>query len=289
MSSRDREITLMHAYKIDAVTKAMVLTVLLLGFSTSTHAESVLQVLPTRVLMSDSIRSSTVTLVNRGDEDGTYRLFFRNLRMDDKGTMEEVTEEDPTSNEKFADKMLRFSPRRVTVPARSKQTVRIVVRKPPGLEDGEYRSHLVFRKLKDQKSVLDKKASENQIAFSLRAVVEVTIPVIVRQGELSASMSIASATFDTLASGAKNIDFTLEREGSRSIYGNVDLWEISSNGARRNLGSARGLAVYVPNQKRSFSIELDKVSKPIATDSSIILEYNEDPNYGGSLKASKAL
>lgn len=279
----------MHAYKIDAVTKAMVLTVLLLGFSTSTHAESVLQVLPTRVLMSDSIRSSTVTLVNRGDEDGTYRLFFRNLRMDDKGTMEEVTEEDPTSNEKFADKMLRFSPRRVTVPARSKQTVRIVVRKPPGLEDGEYRSHLVFRKLKDQKSVLDKKASENQIAFSLRAVVEVTIPVIVRQGELSASMSIASATFDTLASGAKNIDFTLEREGSRSIYGNVDLWEISSNGARRNLGSARGLAVYVPNQKRSFSIELDKVSKPIATDSSIILEYNEDPNYGGSLKASKAL
>lgn len=279
----------MQAYKIDAISKAMALTVFLLCLSTKVHAESVLQVLPTRVLMSEAVRSTTVTLVNRGDEDGTYRLFFRNLRMDDNGTMEEITEDDSAANEKFADKMLRFSPRRVTVPARSKQTVRIVLRKPPGLEDGEYRSHLVFRKLKDQKSVLEKQASENQIAFSLRAVVEVTIPVIVRQGELSASMSIANARFDTLASGARNIDFTLERAGSRSIYGNVDLWEVSTNGARRNLGSARGLAVYVPNERRSFSIELDNVSKPVATDSSIILEYKEDPNYGGNLNASKAL
>lgn len=279
----------MQTYKIDAISIAMALTVLLLGLSATTRAESVLQVLPTRVLMSDSVRSTTVTLVNRGDEDGTYRLFFRNLRMDDSGAMEEITENDSATNEKFADKMLRFSPRRVTVPARSKQTVRIVLRKPPGLEDGEYRSHLVFRKLKDQQSVLEKQASENQIAFSLRAVVEVTIPVIVRQGELSASMSIANAQFGTLASGTRNIDFTLEREGSRSIYGNVDLWEVSTNGARRNLGSARGLAVYVPNRRRSFSIELDNASKPVASESSIILEYKEDPNYGGNLTASKAL
>ncbi|MFK7733558.1 MAG: molecular chaperone [Pseudomonadales bacterium] len=279
----------MQAYRIDAISKVMALVVVLLSIPITTHAESVLQVLPTRVLMSDSERSTTVTLVNRGDDDGTYRLFFRNLRMDDDGSMEEITENDSLLDEKFADKMLRFSPRRVTVPARSKQTVRIVLRKPAGLEDGEYRSHLVFRKLKDQKSVLENQASENQIAFSLRAVVEVTIPVIVRQGELSASMSIAKAQFDTLASGAQNIDFTLEREGNRSIYGNVDLWEVGSNGARRNLGSARGLAVYVPNQQRSFSIELDNVSKPIASDSSIVLEYNEDPNYGGNLKASKAL
>ncbi len=279
----------MRAYKIDAILRIMVSTALVLGLSTNTHAESVLQVLPTRVLMSDSVRSTTVTLVNRGDEDGTYRLFFRNLRMDENGTMEEITENNAASNEKFADKMLRFSPRRVTVPARSKQTVRIVLRKPPGLEDGEYRSHLVFRKLKDQQSVLEKKASENQIAFSLRAVVEVTIPVIVRQGELSATLSIDNAQLGTLSGDIKNIDFTLEREGTRSIYGNVDLWEVSSNGARRNLGSARGLAVYVPNQRRSFSIELDNADEPVASDSSIILEYIEDPNYGGNLKASKAL
>lgn len=279
----------MRTYKIGAIFNSMVLTALLLCLSITALAESVLQVLPTRVLMSDSARSATVTLVNRGDADGTYRLFFRNLRMDDNGTMEEVTGDDAREDEKFANNMLRFSPRRVTVPARSKQTVRIVLRKPVGLEDGEYRSHLVFRKLQDQASVLDKKASENQIAFSLRAVVEVTIPVIVRQGELDASLSIAEAKMENLSGDIKNIDFTLAREGTRSIYGNVDLWEVNANGLRRNLGSAKGLAVYVPNRRRSFSIELDDVAKPVATDSSIVLEYVEDPNYGGNLKATKAL
>ncbi len=104
-------------------------------------AESILQVLPTRVVLEGPKRSMTVTLINRGDQDGNYRMFFRNIRANDNGEFSEVKE--AIEGELFADNMVRFSPRRITVPARSKQSIRVLLRKPPGLDTGEYRSHLM--------------------------------------------------------------------------------------------------------------------------------------------------
>ncbi|MFK8020780.1 MAG: molecular chaperone [Pseudomonadales bacterium] len=260
--------------------------VLAFSYAETLHAESVLQVLPTRVVMEGNTRSVTVTLVNRGDEDGTYRMFFRNLRMDANGVMTEVKAGEQLEAELFADNMLRFSPRRITVPARSKQTIRVVARKPSDLGEGEYRSHLVFRKLKTQNSVLNQNAGENQVSFALRAVVEVTIPIIVRHGEQSASMNIADASMGQSDEGTKTMDFTLTRQGSRSIYGDVNLWEITPQGEKRNIGRARGLAVYAPNHQRSFSIELDETKEVASPNSKLLLEYKEDPNFGGNLQAN---
>ena len=64
-------------------------------------AESILQVLPTRVVLEGGKRSVTVTLINRGDEEGNYRMFFRNIRANDNGEFSEI--ETAIEGERFAD------------------------------------------------------------------------------------------------------------------------------------------------------------------------------------------
>ncbi len=245
-------------------------------------AESILQVLPTRVVLAGNKRSMTVTLINRGDSDGSYRMFFRNIRADENGQFTEV--ETPVEGELFADNMVRFSPRRITVPARSKQSIRVLARKPQGLEDGEYRSHLVFRKLPSQNSVLEQANEDDGIGFSLRPIVEVTIPVIVRHGAINAELSLSDASLIDTGEG-KEIQFRINREGQRSLYGDVDVWWIDSSGNRSNLAMARGISVYTPNSHRIFSLPLETDPGTLAP-GKIMLEYREDPAYGGDQQAS---
>ena len=49
--------------------------------------------------------------------------------------------------EHFADGMLSWSPRQITLQPGTAQVVRLMVRKPEGLAEGEYRSHLDFMDL----------------------------------------------------------------------------------------------------------------------------------------------
>lgn len=261
---------------------APLLTLPLLSLSSLATAESILQVLPTRVVMAGAKRSVTVTLINRGDEDGNYRMFFRNIRANENGEFSEIQE--PQAGELFADNMVRFSPRRIMVPARSKQSIRVLLRKPADLDNGEYRSHLVFRKLPVQNSLLDQASSENAVGFSLRPIVEVTIPIIVRHGETEATMTLSDATLVKPNEFEESIKFTINREGNRSLYGDVDVWWVNNDGQKQNIAMARGIAVYTPNDKRVFSLQLDMVGKN-ASDGKLLLEFNEDPAYGGNLKA----
>lgn len=267
-----------------SVRMSLCITLFQLSMFTSmpTSAESILQVLPTRVMLQGNKKSITVTLINRGDEEGNYRMFFRNIRTNDNGEFSEV--EEPIAGENFADKMVRFSPRRISVPARSKQSIRVLLRKPQGLAEGEYRSHLVFRKLPSQNSILDQSDEQNTVGFSLRPIVEVTIPVIVRHGTLSASMSLANVEIKQNNELEAELQLTINRTGDRSLYGDLNVWLVKSDGNKRNIGMARGIAVYTPNDKRIFNLPLDLQDQSLSS-GKLLLEFNEDPAYGGNLRA----
>ena len=271
-----------HGGRFCALLASLLLAQLLALVPQPVAAESILQVLPTRVVLAGNKRSMTVTLINRGDTDGSYRMFFRNIRADENGQFTEV--EAPIAGELFADNMVRFSPRRITVPARSKQSIRVLARKPQDLEDGEYRSHLVFRKLPSQNSVLDQVDQDEGIGFSLRPIVEVTIPVIVRHGSISAELTLSDASIIDSNAG-KEIQFTINRQGQRSLYGDVDVWWLENSGNKVNLAMARGISVYTPKSHRVFRLPLETDPTTLAP-GRIMLEYREDPAYGGDQQAS---
>lgn len=230
-----------------------------------------LQILPTRIVLA-SQNSAELTLINKGSEAGSYRIILRNIRTDEHGKFHHADKAE--GDELFADDLIRFSPRRVTVEAGAYQKVRVMVRKPNGLKDGEYRTHLVFQSLPKQDSnSLD---PNGDLSVSVDPIVEVSIPIIVRHGKLSTKLSIQAPSLEDDA-----ITFTLGREGSRSTYGDVEVFINDGNKKGERVGYIRGLSVYYPSDKRVISVPLRLPTTYDKAKGSLTIRFTEDPTYGG--------
>ena len=79
-----------------------------------------LLVTPTRVVLEGRERSAELTLVNRGQERTTYRITLENRRMDAQGKFSEI--DTPKDGELFAQNLIRYAPRRVTLEPNKPQT-----------------------------------------------------------------------------------------------------------------------------------------------------------------------
>jgi hypothetical protein len=214
-----------------------------------------LLVAPTRVILQGRDRSAELTLVNIGDNTATYRISFINLRMNEDGQMEEI--EEPGEGEHFSDSLIRYSPRQVVLEPRVAQTIRMQVRKPADLAAGEYRSHILFRAVPDLATVgggVESQPSSEGINIRLIPVYGVSIPVIVRHGETSASIAFADVQYHHPEDGgAATVVARLSREGNRSVYGELRA-RIQRTG--EVVGSIKGLGVYVPNSSRVVTLPL---------------------------------
>lgn len=244
---------------------------LLLLPSPVVYAIDALQILPTRVVLA-SQNSTELTLVNKGSEAGSYRILLRNIRTDENGKFEHADKAE--GNELFADDLIRFSPRRVTVEAGAFQKVRVMVRKPKDLKEGEYRTHLVFQSLpKQDGNSLDE---NGDLSVSVDPIVEVSIPVIVRHGKLATTLSIQTPVLEEDA-----IAFTLNREGSRSTYGDVEVFINNGSQKGERVGYVRGLSVYYPNDKRKVKVPLQLPASSDNAKGNLLIRFTEDPTYGG--------
>src|SRR6478672_1479216 len=153
-----------------------------------------LLVAPTRVVL-DGRHGTEIILNNIGDEPATYRISVEFRRMTPEGTLVDVA--DPNAEEKAAADMIVYAPRRVTLAPHQPQSIRIAARPPQGLPDGEYRVHLLFRAIPPSKPVAASDAqSAKGLSFQLIPVYGVTIPVIVRLGNLEATTAISHVALD---------------------------------------------------------------------------------------------
>ena len=129
------------------------MTALLLTPSAAQAAGDLL-VAPTRIIF-DGQRGTEVILNNIGSETATYRISLELRRMNAEGRLDDVTPEQENEIEKAAKGMIRYAPRRVTLPPNQPQAIRLGIRAPQGLADGEYRAHLLFRAIPKAKPVTD--------------------------------------------------------------------------------------------------------------------------------------
>ena len=107
-------------------------------------AQGDLLIAPTRVIISKG-GSSEVILSNIGSEPATYRISAELRRMTEDGDFHAVSEAEATPAELAALQMITYAPRRITLLPGQPQSVRIAIRPPEGIADGEYRVHLNFR------------------------------------------------------------------------------------------------------------------------------------------------
>ena len=235
----------------------------LLGFVTffpgETNAQGDLMITPRRVVFDGSKRSMDMNLANTGQDTAIYAISLVQIRMTEDGGFETITEPDP--DQRFADRFIRYFPRSVTLGPNETQVVKIQLIRSNELTPGEYRSHFYFRAVPKIKPLGEEGAPVDSSTISVRLtpVFGITIPVIVRNGETSVKVTLSDLSLELVNDTIPRVSMVFNRTGNISVYGDIAVDYISTQGKIIRVGIANGVAVYTPNIKRRFLFNLNKV------------------------------
>ena len=244
-----------------------------------------LAVAPTRIVMEGRTRAAQVSLLNKGTDTAIYRVSIINMQMSESGEYRRVEESGTAGG--YADALVRFAPRQVELQPGKSQTVRIILRKPAGLKEGEYRSHILFQAVPDPQTgqSVEMQTSDEGLSIRLVVVPAITIPLIVRHGDLSASAAISdiALTRGDAADGSRPmVNFSIVRSGARSLFGDISVsYQPADNQETYVVGKINQLAVYTPNPRRAISLPLQVPEHVTLSGGRLRVEYRARPDDGG--------
>ncbi|MGB5778854.1 MAG: molecular chaperone [Allopontixanthobacter sediminis] len=243
-------------------------------------AQGDLLVAPTRIIL-DGRRGTEVILSNIGSEEATYRIELELRRMTATGQLIDVETDDANELEQAALAMVRYAPRRITLPPGQPQSVRISARPGAELPDGEYRVHMSFRAIPKPTPVTEAPEDSQGIRIKLVPIYGVTIPVIVRHGRLEATVAISNPQVAVGVRGPE-LRLAMVRNGTKSTYGEL---RVTRPGSDEPVFLARGIAIYSEVAERAMEFDLTP-EQAAAMKGQLRFEYREMPEAGGAVIAS---
>lgn len=249
-------------------------------------AEASLTISPLRVVLEGRSRSAEVMLLNLSKQTNTYRLGWIYNKMDEKGHYTRVTES--LTPDMDVAKYVVFSPRQVSIPPGGRQKVRLSLRRPPELSDGEYRAHLIFQKLPDENTKADApEAPQRGMSLAMEVLVGFSIPVIVRTGEYDASAEIVNPHFipaDQSKTGKPKIGMIIKRTGKHSTLGKVTVhWDKSDNPDKR-IGLLNNVSIFPEMSERTVNVDLNVDAIP---NGNITIRYTAEGPQQGTIYTEK--
>jgi hypothetical protein len=243
-------------------------------------AQGDLLIAPTRLVL-DGRRGGEVILSNMGSEEATYRISLELRRMDGNGNLVPVEAEEATASERAALEMIRYAPRRVTLPPAQPQSVRISARPGADLPDGEYRVHMSFAALPKVQSVAQPAAAGSGVSIALTPIYGIVMPIIVRKGQLQVTTSLANPRLERTEQGdAFAVD--LVRAGSSSVYGDLMVF---ARGSSQPAFVVRGIGIYPEIERRQASFHITPDQRA-AMQGPVRVEFREAAENGGTLIAA---
>jgi hypothetical protein len=246
---------------------------------------------PTRFVLDGSQRTVAVDVINKGDATGSYRIEVVDMIMPEKGAIREIPEgqTDPYSLKAFA----RISPRKVVLKPGQDQTVRILLRKPSNLQDGEYRSHLKVTLTEDNLDEAENQKPSKNLAIVIKPRLAFTIPIILRQGETHYKVGIEHVRVYYAEQDTKKtspmLELLFDHEGNRSSMGDIQVTHISPAGKCTVLTYFPGIAIYRNTDRRDISIPLTVPDGVDLTAGQLQISYMEQQREGGGLIATTKL
>ena len=129
----------------------------------SAQAQAVLMITPFRVVLDEKTRTAEVTLLNTTEQTNVYRMSWQDKEQTGLGRY--INVEMPEENNHGVSEMVRQSPRKVTIEPGKYQRIRLRLRMPSDLPDGEYRSHLVMKMVDED---IKKKEAIIKMAFIVK-------------------------------------------------------------------------------------------------------------------------
>jgi hypothetical protein len=229
----------------------------MLGLSIQSKAQGNLLITPMRVVFEGNKQKAELNLVNIGTDTATYSVSFRQYNMTEEGMLMLIEKTETT--QMLAEPYLRIFPRQVTLAPGESQVIMMQCRRKPDMVAGEYRSHIWFRSEKNY-SELGKKElvlDSNQLSISIIPIFGITIPVIIRSGEVSVSATLSNLTLDIQQGKIHNLTLTINRTGNISIYGDIKIEYTPVQGKPYEIGTVKGVGVYTNIHKRNITVKLN--------------------------------
>jgi P pilus assembly chaperone PapD len=209
-------------------------------------------VIPNRVVLEGRERAAEVMLKNSGSSRASFRVSMVEKDMTEEGRLADRTRRE---GEITAADLVRFTPRQVDLDPGETQIVRLQLRKPENLPDGEYRSHLLLQGIPPARKAepIEGDNADRTVSFGITQVLGISIPIIVRHGSLTAEVTLSHGDpvfyQPKYENSAPVINLWVERKGNRSVIGDMKvtlesggskpkgtvLWEVKSVGIYTNL------------------------------------------------------
>lgn len=235
-----------------------------------------IMIMPVRVSFGPRDRMQDITVLNNSQKANTYRLSWLNVQQDEYGSYQKL--EGPLSPELDPAKALLFSPQQVTLGPNGKQRVRLALRRPADLPEGEYRAHLQLKNLARQ-SIMNTETKDN-MAIGLGMQVGVAIPVIIRHGKYDATASIGKPSFIPAQGNTPPlIKFYITRKGKFSTNGRLRVyWHPPGGGEEKLISELNGFNIFHEVPGRNVKMPLRVAS--IVGGSITILFEGDGPDEG---------
>ncbi len=216
-----------------------------------------------RIFFSANQRSNALQIRNTSDKPLRFTTQIVHMNMTDEGTLIPITIEE--AGDSSAKRMLRFSPKRATIPPYGIQAIRFSVRKPKGLKPGEYRAVL---------KLIGSVDVNNTGGLAVRPKIAYNLPIIIRHGQVNATGELYEPSL--IYRDAKPfLSVWLKSDGNRSLYGSLSVLDSGND----EVGRVNGIAFYQPLDKRRVLIPLND-----DTTGNVIIKFEEDPAFGGTVE-----
>ena len=262
----------------------VLLLAIFMGVLTSSAKVDAVAVTVKRVVFEGSKRAEVITVINNSNRTETYRVGWRHFVMSKDKSLNPVDENALPPEVKPSNDMIRFSPRRFTLKPNETQQMRVMLRMPAGLADGEYRSHLTIRPEADVEDFkLDKKyeAAEGKTGVVFRMLAGLSMPVIVRKGDLSSTATIENFKLTKMPDHIHS-EFSLLRTGNRSTYGDLDFICNAGTPGEYSISVLRNVSIYTEITQRDMTRKLIPAKdKPQCNN--VTLKYSETEKFKGKI------
>jgi hypothetical protein len=264
-----------------------ILTLTILLASLSSYSQGDLLITPKRVVFENNKQKEEISLVNIGKDTATYSISFIEYDMKEDGSF--VIIDKPDSARMMASPYLRIFPRKVTLAPREPQVISLQCRRMANMPVGEFRSHLYFRSEKNYSALglPNKNADSTKLRVALIPVFGLSIPIIVRSGDVSAGASLSDIQLSSPAAKDQTLNVTINRSGNGSLYGDIVVLYNTAQGKSIEVGRMNGVGIYSTINKRHVSLKLKDIEGNKLIAGSLKVQYLNKTENSSLLYAEK--
>ncbi len=220
-------------------------------------AEANLGITPTIITFEDGERYKDVTLINTSETTKTFQMSWRFFKMQETGASYQPIEQ--PLNGFDVSKHVFFTPRRVTIPAKGSQKIRMAFRRPADVPEGDFHAHLLFSPAEEPK-IDDGKTQEQSSAAGVSVKVGYSIPIVIRNGKFQESGKIGQIQITrSSTSGKLSINVPVSRsQGVHGVIGHLSVFHVTSNNQEKLVGEVSNANVFPEIKQRLIPVALQE-------------------------------